>query len=144
MFGYVSGGRIMAYTIIPDSDIDPDSPITTGLMTAYRDNITEVAEGASGARIHPSSALDDAITTEGSQSIGASATWTPSQGIYNMMQILASTLGASLSLFESSTWRQDASGKTLNGLQSFDGTNARVYNNNGSSSAVVYWHRLDG
>jgi len=29
----------MAYTVIPDSDIDPDSPLTTGSMTAYRENI---------------------------------------------------------------------------------------------------------
>ena len=33
----------MAWTVIPDSDIDPDSPITTGLMTGYRDNIIEAA-----------------------------------------------------------------------------------------------------
>jgi hypothetical protein len=26
------------YTAIPDGDIDPESPITTGLMTAIRDN----------------------------------------------------------------------------------------------------------
>jgi len=31
------------YTIIPDSDLDPDSPITTGLMTAYRENIKEAS-----------------------------------------------------------------------------------------------------
>lgn len=33
----------MVWTVIPDSDIDPDSPITTGLMTGYRDNIIEAA-----------------------------------------------------------------------------------------------------
>lgn len=33
----------MAWTKIPDSDIDPDSPITTGLMTSYRENIIEAA-----------------------------------------------------------------------------------------------------
>jgi len=33
----------MVWTVIPDSDIDPDSPITTGLMTGYRDNIIESA-----------------------------------------------------------------------------------------------------
>ena len=27
-----------SFTVIPDTDIDPDSPITTGLMTALRDN----------------------------------------------------------------------------------------------------------
>ena len=28
----------MAFTAIPNSDIDPESPLTTGLMTNYRDN----------------------------------------------------------------------------------------------------------
>ena len=39
----------MVWTVIPDSDIDPDSPITTGLMTAYRDNFAAMAAGDSGA-----------------------------------------------------------------------------------------------
>lgn len=34
----------VSYTTIPDSDIDPDSPITTGLFTSIRDNITWVRE----------------------------------------------------------------------------------------------------
>lgn len=37
------------WTDIPSSDVDPESPITTGLMTALRDNVTALAEGASGA-----------------------------------------------------------------------------------------------
>ena len=28
----------VSWTVIPDGDIDPESPITTGLMTAIRDN----------------------------------------------------------------------------------------------------------
>lgn len=32
------------YATIADSDIDPESPITTGLMTTYRDNIVHVYE----------------------------------------------------------------------------------------------------
>lgn len=39
----------MVWTVIPDSDIDPDSPVTTGLMTALRDNTTAQANGDSGA-----------------------------------------------------------------------------------------------
>jgi len=38
----------MAWTVIPDSDIDPDSPVTTGLMTALRDNVAAFAAGDSG------------------------------------------------------------------------------------------------
>ncbi len=40
----------MAWTTIPDTDIDPDSPITTGLITALRDNIIDTAY-TSGTRI---------------------------------------------------------------------------------------------
>jgi len=37
------------WTDIPDSDIDPDSPFTTGLATSYRENVIAAFEGASGA-----------------------------------------------------------------------------------------------
>ena len=33
-----------SFTVIPDADIDPDSPITTGLMTSYRDNDVHLEE----------------------------------------------------------------------------------------------------
>ncbi len=35
------------FTNIPDGDIDPESPITTGLMTALRDNIIHANEQVS-------------------------------------------------------------------------------------------------
>lgn len=38
-----------AYTVIPDSDIDPDSPVTTSLMTLLRDNPIAISEGTSPA-----------------------------------------------------------------------------------------------
>ncbi len=38
-----------AWTSIPDSDLDPESPITTSLMLALRDNPIAIIEGASGA-----------------------------------------------------------------------------------------------
>lgn len=34
----------VSWTVIPDSDIDPESPITTGLMTAIRDNAQHLKE----------------------------------------------------------------------------------------------------
>jgi len=33
-----------SFTNIPDTDIDPESPITTGLMTEYRDNDINLME----------------------------------------------------------------------------------------------------
>ena len=38
-----------AWTTIPDSDVDPESPITTSLMQALRDNPVAITENASGA-----------------------------------------------------------------------------------------------
>lgn len=37
-----------SFTTIPDSDIDPESPLTTGLMTAYRDNDINLREWLGG------------------------------------------------------------------------------------------------
>lgn len=48
-----------AYTTITDTQVDPEAPITSELMTALRDNPIAIAEGATGApRIDPSSAVD--------------------------------------------------------------------------------------
>jgi len=44
----------MAYTTVPNSDVDPDSPITTGLVTALRDNPTQddtPLKGPAGASV---------------------------------------------------------------------------------------------
>lgn len=47
------------YTTITDTQVDPEAPITSELMTALRDNPIAIAEGASGApRIDPSTAVD--------------------------------------------------------------------------------------
>lgn len=37
------------YTSIPDSDVDPDSSLTTTLMTAYRDNDVNAHEWIGGS-----------------------------------------------------------------------------------------------
>ena len=39
----------MAWVTVPDSDVDPESPITTGLMIALRDNPVAIAGRLSGA-----------------------------------------------------------------------------------------------
>jgi hypothetical protein len=39
------------YTTIPNSDIDADSPVTTTLMQAYRDNVAATAEGSTDAPV---------------------------------------------------------------------------------------------
>ena len=52
------------YTAIPDSDIDPDSPITTSLMTLVRDNPIAITEGSGGApKIQTAGITDGAVTS---------------------------------------------------------------------------------
>lgn len=48
----------MPYTAIPNSDIDPDSPVTTGLVTLLRDNPIGIAAGDAGAPLIQHAALD--------------------------------------------------------------------------------------
>ncbi len=48
------------YSAVPNGDIDPDSPITTGLMTLLRDNPIAIVEGASGAPRIVDAAIDAA------------------------------------------------------------------------------------
>jgi len=94
------------YTAIPDTDIDPDSPITTGLMTLLRDNPIAITEGAAGAPSIVYGALDlqssvdqtdlaaDSVgqselkvtsgTVGGSISAGGSAEYTLSGGNYGL------------------------------------------------------------
>ena len=70
------------YTAIADSEIDPDSPITTGLMTKLRDNPIALTEGASGAPLISFKAMDtiavsaQGSTTNGSQGTDHVVTWT--------------------------------------------------------------------
>lgn len=61
----------VSWTTIPDSDVDPESPITTSLMQALRDNPEGIAGGASGAPKIITGAITDGAVTEAK--LGASA-----------------------------------------------------------------------
>lgn len=61
----------MAYTAIPDTDIDSESPITTGLMTLLRDNPIGIANGDAGAPPVQVSALSSYPFTSGDLASGA-------------------------------------------------------------------------
>ena len=52
------------YAGIPNSDIDPESPVTTSLVTALRDNPVAITEGASGAPKIQTAALAALAVTE--------------------------------------------------------------------------------
>ena len=76
------------WTAIPDSDIDPDSPFTTGLATAYRENVIAAFEGASGAPDLVEAALT-AITAGSSYKYF----WEPEEVSTNNSTVYAKTYG---------------------------------------------------
>lgn len=53
------------YSTIANSDIDADSPVTTPLLTALRDNPIAITEGSAGAPNIQDAALDTTATTTG-------------------------------------------------------------------------------
>lgn len=54
----------VAWTSLPDGDVDPESPITTALMVALRDNPEGIAGAAGGApKIITGAITDLAVTT---------------------------------------------------------------------------------
>lgn len=54
-----------AYTTITDGEIDPESPITTTLMTKMRDNAIAITEGSSGApKMQTAGITDNAVTAD--------------------------------------------------------------------------------
>jgi len=130
------------YTAIANSEIDAESPITTGLMTKLRDNLLAVQEGDATAPnitdAPASTALDDTVTTEGQQSIGVGASYTIPAGVY-----LLAGGGASfrLDLWISAAWKAGITG-SCDGLVISNGSNVRVFN--GGSTANLNWQRFDG
>ena len=140
------------YSAVANSEISVGAPITNNLKTKERDNLLAIQENDASAptiafateagtvsAIAPSSDLDDTITTDGSQSLAALATWTPSQGLYNIIQTVN---GVTLDLFVSASWRQSAG--NMQGIALFDGSNMRLRNRNTSTTSVVWWQRFDG
>ena len=55
----------MTWVVIPDSDIDPDSPITTGLMTALRNNVASAFAKDSGAPVLANDYIVNAMINTG-------------------------------------------------------------------------------
>lgn len=55
----------VSFTVIPDSDIDPESPITETLMTAIRDDLQHLREwighGFTPAQAHSHDGIDSRL-----------------------------------------------------------------------------------
>lgn len=81
-----------AYTAIPNADIDPESPITTGLITLLRDNPIAIAEGAAGAPAITGGSLED-TTTSANHLLEAQKGWSDATGPYGMKKIYEIKIG---------------------------------------------------
>lgn len=69
------------YTTIADSQVDPEAPITSELMSALRDNPLAIAEGATGApKIQTAGIQDAAVTRDKLFTATASASGSISSG----------------------------------------------------------------
>lgn len=125
------------YLPIADSDVDPESPITTSLMSALRDNPLAVAEGDSSAPgvkgqalVNTNLSVDEVETV-----MAAGATLALSVGLYFMQ-----TPGSlEFQIQINSAWVGIAGGE--GGMFASDGTNMRVENTSGSTSYTLKYRR---
>ena len=102
-----------SFTVIPDADIDPDSPITTGLMTNFRDNDIFLQEwlgktafdadnaaqdhnhdGVNSAQISLSFSTGSGTSYSVSSPTGSTALWVELQGYAFNSDELASIVGS--------------------------------------------------
>jgi len=136
------------YSSIADSEIDPESPYTTGLATKMRNNPIAIAEGSSGApKISLLAIGDPVISATGSQSITSAVPYVPTAGLYIFMADIADYNGLFFEAQISSTWRKISSYGTgasegLLGFMVCDGTNMRI-NYTGGGSITVYYQKFN-
>ena len=145
------------WTTIPDSDIDPDSPFTTGLATAYRENVIAAFEKASGAPVLADNyivaamiatdevgndALGTTIGSDGIQAISSGSTWTPTAGFYNWAQYSGSGVLA-LELYRAGAWViMNGSQASYSGFFWADGTNMRIKETSSIAGGTIVWQKL--
>lgn len=81
------------WTVISDSQVDPDAPITSELGYAFRDNPIAITEGAAGAPRIQDAALGGTVTAAGRNWVAArsSAQALHALGAYVMARRLTST-----------------------------------------------------
>ena len=104
--------------------------------------------GANDEHLYDSFAVEHNINTTpaftGTQTILTGATWTPSVGVYQIVDTsLITTALTTLSIYISGSWRSGGvvavnSVWNMTGIYFFDGTNMRLFNNGGSSATIYY------
>ena len=105
---------------------------------------TTTIDGTHKANSILGSYINTTPVSTGSQAIASLATWTPTVGVYQIVDInTAGTIQISLSLFISAAWKSSAaigvnSFWGLGGIMFFDGTNMRLYNAGADPGTVWY------
>ena len=94
---------------------------------------TATVDGTHKANSILGSYINTTPVSTGSQAVPALSTWTPTVGVY---QIVDLTVFTDLSLFISGVWR--SSTDSFAGIFFFDGTNMRLYNTDTGSDMVYY------
>ena len=108
---------------------------------------TTTIDGTHKANSITGSSINTTPASTGSQVIASVATWTPTAGVYQIVDInTIGTIQISLSLFISAAWRSSAaigvnSFWGLGGIMFFDGTNMRLYNA-GADSGTIYYQKF--
>ena len=143
------------YSAVANSEIAVGAPLTNSLKTKERDNLLAIQENDASAptiayatlagsvsadSVAPSTDLIDTITTEGTQNIGATSSWTPPQGFFNMTAE-TSVNAARVDLYISAAWKAGKS--SVSGVIFCDGTNMRL-TNSVATAYDTYWQRFDG
>ena len=105
---------------------------------------TSTIDGTHKANSITGSSINTTPASTGSQVIVSLSTWTPTVGVYQIVDInMNGDVQIGLSLFISGSWRTSASSGVnsfwgLGGVMFFDGTNMRLYNGGGLDGTVWY------
>ena len=146
------------WTNIADSQVDAESPLDTTLLTSIRDDLVHLKEwlGLSYTAVQNhdhdgvnskevAGVANDSITgpkikktpaSTGSQTIPNGAAWTPSAGVYQMVE--PNTSYCQFEIYVSGAWRMTNTPGDISGIKYFDGSNMRIYSGGVGGSTVYY------
>lgn len=134
----------MAWTDITNEQVDPGSPVDTALMTAIRDNITAIAEGAAGAPALTGIFGGGATWQNLTGSRAASTSYQNTTGNYIYVAITAAINREVQVSVDNSTWIRVGKLSSSSSTQeqvSFPVPNLWYYRINGSVNGL-YWAEL--
>ena len=120
-----------------------DQHLYDTLAVEHNINTTTV-DGTHKANSITGSIINTTPASTGSQAIVTLSTWTPTVGVYQIVDInTVNDILISLSLFISGSWRTSGRAAVnsiwgLGGIMFFDGTNMRLYNAGGTNGTVWY------